>query len=380
MVVSTWLVQTCVQTALLAYGASLIARAPPILSSGALLAFMLYQSQLQSYCCQLLDSYTRLIMGAGAGAKVFDLIDRTPQRTPSRGIVPVAAARSQRRIGCVEVLVSGGAAGLPGAGAGAGGRAGGPPAIEFDSVSFAYPSRPETQVLNELSFSMRPGEMYALVGASGAGKSTAFHLLEQFYEASSGAVRVFGEDVRFVSNRWFHRTTALVGQEPTLFAGSVRGNILFALRDDDDPLVCETVAAMAAWDADPGILKGVGVAAVPHTVTAPESRAAWRALQQRVEEAATVANAHGFVSELPCSYATQGAFFTYRYISFHANPAHNLTLYPGPLTSLPILFASWRAWSPAKWGAAPAHCDRTGDYGRPPAPPPRRSYVEPRLG
>jgi ATP-binding cassette subfamily B (MDR/TAP) protein 9 len=310
MAVSTWLVQTCVQTAILAYGASLIARAPPILSSGALLAFMLYQSQLQSYCCQLLDSYTRLIMGAGAGAKVFDLIDRTPQRTPSRGIVPAAAAGPRRRVGRADGAGAGSAGGT---GARAGGGTGtgddsvgsGPPAIEFDRVSFAYPTRPDALVLDELSFSMRPGEMYALVGASGAGKSTAFHLLEQFYEASSGEVRVFGEDVRFVSTRWFHRTTALVGQEPTLFAGSVRGNILFALRDDDDPLVCETVAAMAAYDAGPGITEDTDFAAVPPTVTAPESRSAWRALQQRVEEAATVANAHGFIRELPSSYATQ---------------------------------------------------------------------------
>ena len=308
MAVSTWLVQVCVQSAILGYGAVLIVRAPHVLTSGALLAFMLYQSQLQSYCCQLLDSYTRLIMGTGAGAKVFDLIDRQPDRTPSRGVIPNVAA--------VAALASAAAASAAAEGSSrnttpvsvsprtsSSAASPMPFAVQFDHVSFAYPSRSDTPVLNALSFAMRPGQMFALVGASGAGKSTTFHLLEQFYEATAGTVRVWGEDVRHVSRRWFHRTAALVGQEPTLFSGSVRGNILFALRDDDDPLVCSTVAAMAALDRD--AVEGMDVVSVPATVREPELRAAWRSLQHRMEEAARVANAHSFVSALPSGYATQ---------------------------------------------------------------------------
>ncbi len=119
-------------------------------------------------------------------------------------------------------------------------------AIVFDQVSFAYPSRPDEQVLDRLSFSVHPGETVALVGPSGAGKSTIFQLLLRFYDPVSGSVRLGDVDLRELDLIHLRRTLGLVPQDVVMFSGSAAENIGYGVESsDEDALERAAVAAHA---------------------------------------------------------------------------------------------------------------------------------------
>ncbi len=103
--------------------------------------------------------------------------------------------------------------------------------IAFEHVGFAYQTRDSERVLTDLSFSVARGETVALVGASGAGKTTVFGLAQRFYDVTSGRVLVDGVDVRDVRPQDLRARFAYVEQEPTIFAGTVTDNIRFGKPD-----------------------------------------------------------------------------------------------------------------------------------------------------
>lgn len=128
--------------------------------------------------------------------------------------------------------------------------------IAFDNVSFSYDSAP---VLREIDFTARKGEIVAIVGTSGAGKTTLVNLIPRFYEVTGGVIRIDGHDVREVTLRSLRKQIAMVTQENILFHDSVLSNICYGMKE------------------------------VSH---------------DRVEEAAKAALAHDFILELPQGYAT----------------------------------------------------------------------------
>ncbi len=97
--------------------------------------------------------------------------------------------------------------------------------VEFDHVAFAY--NPETPVLRDISFTMNPGEIVAVVGLSGAGKSTIADLIPRFYDPQAGAIRVDGHDLREVTLTSLRHQIAIVPQETVLFGGTIRDNIAY---------------------------------------------------------------------------------------------------------------------------------------------------------
>ena len=98
--------------------------------------------------------------------------------------------------------------------------------IEFRDVHFRYPTRPEQPVLRGLSLTVKPGQYIALVGASGCGKSTTFALLERFYDPLAGGVYVDGKEISSLNINDYRGHLALVSQEPTLYQGTLRENVL----------------------------------------------------------------------------------------------------------------------------------------------------------
>jgi ATP-binding cassette subfamily B protein len=99
--------------------------------------------------------------------------------------------------------------------------------IAFESVSFAYPARPTVAALDRFSLTVAPGEHVALVGPSGAGKTTVLALLLRFYDPQSGAVRIGGTDLREYDPAALRRLIAVVPQEPVIFAASVLDNVRY---------------------------------------------------------------------------------------------------------------------------------------------------------
>lgn len=99
--------------------------------------------------------------------------------------------------------------------------------IEFDDIHFAYPSRPEVQVLNGLKTKIESGQMVALVGSSGNGKSTCLQLLQRFYDPIQGQIFIDGHDISKFNIAWLRSNIALVGQEPVLFATTIEENIRY---------------------------------------------------------------------------------------------------------------------------------------------------------
>lgn len=129
--------------------------------------------------------------------------------------------------------------------------------VHFNDVSFAYNEGEE--VLNHVSFDVKPGEMIAFVGPSGAGKSTVASLLPRFYDATSGSITIDGKDIREVTLDSLREQVGIVPQETVLFNGSVYDNILYGRLD---------------------------------------------ATREEVEAAAKAANAHNFIMALPNGYET----------------------------------------------------------------------------
>ncbi|EXK41726.1 ATP-binding cassette, subfamily B (MDR/TAP), member 1 [Fusarium oxysporum f. sp. melonis 26406] len=105
--------------------------------------------------------------------------------------------------------------------------------LEFRDVHFRYPTRPEQPVLRGLNLVVRPGQYIALVGASGCGKSTTIALLERFYDPLSGGVFIDGHEISTLNINDYRSHIALVSQEPTLYQGTIKENILLGTARED---------------------------------------------------------------------------------------------------------------------------------------------------
>jgi ATP-binding cassette subfamily B protein len=103
--------------------------------------------------------------------------------------------------------------------------------VRFEAVSFRYPTRPDSLALDRFDLSVTPGETVAIVGPSGAGKTTVFNLLLRFYDPESGTIRVDGVDIRDLRFADLRRALAIVPQEPVLFTTSVAENIRYGRPD-----------------------------------------------------------------------------------------------------------------------------------------------------
>jgi ATP-binding cassette, subfamily B (MDR/TAP), member 1 len=142
--------------------------------------------------------------------------------------------------------------------------------IEVRNISFAYPTRPEYQVCQDLNLSIKSGEVVAFCGASGSGKSTLASLLLRFYDPQSGSIEIDGNNIQVLNTRWLRSQIGYVGQEPCLFSGSIYDNIA----DGID------------WE----ITKN--------------SRGNLDKEKDRVIAAAKLANAHDFIMKFPSGYST----------------------------------------------------------------------------
>ncbi|CAN0378698.1 unnamed protein product [Rangifer tarandus platyrhynchus] len=182
------------------------------LTRGGLLSFLLYQEDVGNYMQTLVYIFGDMLSNVGAAEKVFCYLDRKPDLPPPGTLAPST----------LQGLVN------------------------FQNVSFVYPSRPDQPALQGLTFTLSPGQMTALVGPNGSGKSTVAALLQNLYQPTEGRVLLDGAPVSEYEHRYLHRQVVLVGQEPVLFSGSVRDNITYGLKGCSDEKVLAAARAARA--------------------------------------------------------------------------------------------------------------------------------------
>ena len=182
------------------------------MTMGDLTAFLLYTLLVAVSMGALAGLYTDFMKAIGASHRVFELMEQSP----------VLEASGSRHV-----------AELSGA-------------IRFDTVSFSYPSRPDVLVLRDVDLSISSGEVVALVGASGSGKSTIAHLVSRLYDPTEGMVAVDDLDLREVLPSSLRQHVGVVSQEPLLFATSIAENIRYGNMDASEDDIREAAEAANA--------------------------------------------------------------------------------------------------------------------------------------
>jgi len=199
------------------------------ITAGTVVAFVGTLSYLFEPIQQLSQLYTTYQSGMAALEKIFQLLDVTPNLTDQSGAIALERIRGE---------------------------------VRFEDVSFAYNPRKrsmqgsgrtnevstEVKALEHIDLTIPPGQTVALVGATGAGKSTMAKLVARFYDPTSGRILVDGHDLREVSSDSLRSQMGIVPQEAFLFSGTVRENIAFGRPDADERLLREAAAAVGAQE------------------------------------------------------------------------------------------------------------------------------------
>ncbi|CAN5442031.1 ABC transporter transmembrane domain-containing protein [soil metagenome] len=185
------------------------------ISGGSIAAFVLTGGFVAGAFASLTEVYGDLLRGAGAAGRLNELLNERPDVAPPAHPVALPVPSPGR--------------------------------IEFDHVEFRYPTRPEVAALHDFSLSVSPGETVAVVGPSGAGKTTLFQLIQRFYDPSLGEIRLDGVPLREADPAEIRRRIAMVPQETVIFGASARDNLRYGKWEaGDDELWAAAEAANAA--------------------------------------------------------------------------------------------------------------------------------------
>ena len=209
-----------------------------LLTPGALSAFVFYAILVANASAAVSEMYGELMRAAGSSERLSELLETKPEvAEPSRPVRITDAFEVK------DVAEQAATSARPNSGH-----------ILLDDVTFRYPSRPDTPALASFSCEIAPGEVVALVGPSGAGKTTVFQILLRFYDPQSGTVKLNGVDIRQATIEDVRRHIALVSQDPVIFAASVADNVRYgnlAASDAEVRAACDAAYATEFIDALP---------------------------------------------------------------------------------------------------------------------------------
>ena len=179
---------------------------------GELFSFVLYTAFIGGSIAGLGDIYSQLQRSVGASERILEILDQPDERSSSTQSVKLKGN------------------------------------IEFDQVSFTYPTRLDIEVLKKISFNVKPGEKVALVGPSGSGKSTIINLLMRFYPVKSGSIRVDEKENQTYNLFDYRHNIGIVPQEVILFGGTIRENIAYGKPGASEQEVIDAAIKANAWE------------------------------------------------------------------------------------------------------------------------------------
>ena len=186
-----------------------------ILTSGDLFKFILYSVFIAASIGGMAELFTKIQKAIGATENLLEILDETPEPIQQKNIHP------QNRI------------------AGE---------VKLKNIGFAYPSRPDVQVLKNIDIEIPKGKQVALVGPSGSGKSTVTKLLLRFYTPGQGSIRVDGRDISSWDLHEYRSQFAVVPQDVFLFGGTIRENIAYGNPEATEEQLVEAAEKSYAWD------------------------------------------------------------------------------------------------------------------------------------
>ncbi len=208
---------------ILLYGGYLVAagRIDRAVGVGSVVAAFLYWDWFMVPVVNFGNFYGQLMMAMAGAERVFSLLDTEPEVRDLPGARPLPPVRGH---------------------------------VRFEHVTFGYdPARP---VLHDIDFEVRPGQMVALVGPTGSGKSSIISLIARFYQPQQGRVLVDGHDIREVTAESLHRQTGLVLQSNYLFSGTVMDNIRYVRPQATDEQIAQAARALGTYEAIMSLKEG----------------------------------------------------------------------------------------------------------------------------
>lgn len=182
---------------------------------GTFLAFSTYIAMFWSPIRNLANFYNKLTTNISAAERIFDILDTKADIRDRDGAGKLPQLKGE---------------------------------VEFSHVSFAYADEPERMILKDVSFKVKPGETIALVGPTGAGKTTIVNLISRFYEAQEGEILLDGHEVSSVTLKSLRSQLGIMTQDNFLFSGTIRENIRYGRLNASDKEVIEAAKAVNAHE------------------------------------------------------------------------------------------------------------------------------------
>lgn len=190
-------------------------------SVGTLVAFGTYVGMFWHPIMNLSNFYNQIITNLAAAERIFEILDTEPEITDAEDVIEMPAIKGE---------------------------------VTFENVTFSYDE--QTDVLSNVSFTIKPGETIALVGPTGAGKTTIVNLISRFYDVQKGIVAIDGYDVKKVSIESLRKQMGIMTQDNFLFTGTIRENIRYGRLDATDEEVIAAAKAVHAHEFISKLEKG----------------------------------------------------------------------------------------------------------------------------
>lgn len=182
---------------------------------GTFLAFSTYIAMFWSPIRNLANFYNKLTTNITAAERIFDIIDTEAEIVDQEGAKELPELNGE---------------------------------VEFKNVSFAYSDEPDRLILSDVNFLIKPGETIALVGPTGAGKTTIVNLISRFYEATEGKILIDGHEIKDVTLNSLRSQMGIMTQDNFLFSGTIRDNIRYGRLDATEEEIIEAAKAVSAHE------------------------------------------------------------------------------------------------------------------------------------